>query len=813
MMGIHLRPIATLALVAVLALPLAARTRAGDKLFKQGQDAEALKNWDAAVDFYKQAFDEDPRDTGYEIAMRRAMFNSGEEHVKMGRDYRAEGNLTGAIAEFQRAIQIDPSSPIAVQELEQTQSMLANPPDNPDLATLTPAQRELRAGEEKIESMLNVPVLNPPVKRIPALTMNNQPVRILYDTVAKIAGVTVVWDNSWNPPDDPYDIDLPESSVEQAFNYLAMVTRTYWKPLTATTIFVTEESANKRRDFEPNIVKTLFVTNATTVQEFQEITTAIRTITDIRRVYAYNALKAMVVRGPAEAVDLAEKLIRDLDKPKSEVAIDVIVMEASTARTRDLAATITGNAGGPGINQNVAFSPRSSISSSSSSGSGTNTSTTTTVSLPNLSSINGSDFSTSTFPGALLKAVMSDATTKILNSPRVRASDGQQVTLNIGDRVPIATGSFQSAAGGLGGVNTQFQYIDVGVNVDITPQVHSSNEVTLQVTIEISNVRSTVTVGQYSQPIVAQKQTTANLRLKDGEVNLLSGLTQNQTTESLAGIPGLIKIPLLGKWLFGSQNTTNDHDELMIAMIPHIIRTPNFTRENLRGVYAGTDQQLMLRFSPRYEDEEPAVATDLENEEENPEVGAVPPQGSVPAPQPQEAEQGAAAPEPEAAPETTQPQAAPAAVGGPPATAPPENGGPARLTFNPGVVMVAPNSPFTVNVQMEDANNLYSVMPLRISWDPALLRLNDIAPGELLSRDGGRVTSVKDIRNDTGQATLSVTRPPGQPGVSGSGAVATLNFVAVAPGSGTITVTELSATDATGEEMPVTLGAVPVAVQ
>ncbi len=127
--------------------------------------------------------------------------------------------------------------------------------------------------------------------------------------------------------------------------------------------------------------------------------------------------------------------------------------------------------------------------------------------------------------------------------------------------------------------------------------------------------------------------------------------------------------------------------------------------------------------------------------------------------------------------------------------------------------MVAPNSPFTLNVQMENANDLYSVMPLRISWDPALLRLNDIAPGELLSRDGGRVTSVKDIRNDTGQATLSVTRPPGQSGVSGSGAVATLNFVAVAPGSGTITVTELSATDAAGEEVPVNLGAVPVAVQ
>jgi len=126
---------------------------------------------------------------------------------------------------------------------------------------------------------------------------------------------------------------------------------------------------------------------------------------------------------------------------------------------------------------------------------------------------------------------------------------------------------------------------------------------------------------------------------------------------------------------------------------------------------------------------------------------------------------------------------------------------------------VAPNTPFTLNVQLENAAGAASVMPLRVSWDPALMRLNDIAAGELMSRDGGRVTSVKDIRNDTGQATLSIARAAGSAGVSGSGPVATLSFVALASGSGRVTVTEMSVSDAQNRSLPVTLGTVPVAIQ
>ncbi len=118
-----------------------------------------------------------------------------------------------------------------------------------------------------------------------------------------------------------------------------------------------------------------------------------------------------------------------------------------------------------------------------------------------------------------------------------------------------------------------------------------------------------------------------------------------------------------------------------------------------------------------------------------------------------------------------------------------------------------------MSIQLENVADAVSIAPLRVSWDPALLRLNDIAPGEMFARDGGRVTSVKDIRNDAGQASITISRASGTTGVNGSGPVATLTFVALAPGSGRITVTEFGLRDVQNRTTDVSLGAVPVAIQ
>jgi general secretion pathway protein D len=420
---------------------------------------------------------------------------------------------------------------------------------------------------------------------------------VLFETVGKLAGINVVFDPQYTAPARNFNVDLSSVNIDQAFDYLATLTRTFWKPLNPTTIFVAEDNVTKRRDFEDDVVKVFYIKNATSVQEFQEIATAIRTVAEIRRVFTYNAQRAMIVRDTVDKVALAEKLVQDLDKPKGEVVVDIIVMSANSERTRTLAATIA-SAGTAGLNVPITFNGTTSSTTSTTSTTGTPTTTSTGLAtLSGLAHLSTNQF-TAALPGGLLEAMLADTNTRVLNKPQVRASDGQKVTLKIGSRIPYATGSFQTnTAAAL--VSTQFNYADVGVSIDMTPQIHSSDEVTLHIEVTVSSVQSYVSIGSISQPVIGQQANIADLRLREGEVNILGGLNQTQDTANVNGIPGLVNIPVLGRFLFGSDYKDNLKSDLLIALIPHIVRTPDYTIENMRGIYAGTDQVVKINYAPK----------------------------------------------------------------------------------------------------------------------------------------------------------------------------------------------------------------------
>jgi general secretion pathway protein D len=785
------------------AVALQAKTRKGEKLLRDGKAAEAKGDWDAALEFFEQAVDQDPTDTAYLIAMRRARFEAGQKHVDQGQKLRVAGKLQEAQQEFQKALIADPSSAIAIQEVRRVQDMINGGPRTglkPEDRGLTPAERVRRESDDRVNSMLEPPELKPMNAVIPTLKMNNQPPRILYETVGKLAGANVVFDSQYTPPARNFNVDLSNASATQAFDYLAMLTHTFWKPISANTIFVTEDNVTKRRDYEDDIVKVFYVTNATSVQEFQEIATAVRTVAEIRRVFTYNAQRAMIVRDTVDKVALAEKLVHDLDKPKSEVVVDVMVMEANSERTRDLAATIA-SAGAAGLNVPISFNGTGTTSTTTTNGTTTGTTTGTVatpvtpattgtnfIPLSRLAHLSTNQFST-TLPGGLLEALLTDSRTKVLNNPQVRASDGQKVTLKIGNRIPYATGSFGSTIGGVGAgvsplVSTQFNYADVGVSVDMTPQVHSADEVTLHIEVTVSSVQQYISIGGISQPVIGQRTNTADIRLREGEVNILGGLSQTQDSTNISGIPGLVNIPVLGKSLFGSEHTDKTRGELLIALVPHIVRTPDYTAENLRGIYAGTDQVVKLNYAPKQGE------TSL--------VAAPAPSGGaavIPVPTP-------------AAPAPAQTAAAP-----PAALLPATPQGSARVSFVPAAIQSASGGTTSVNVQIENVTDLASVSALRIKFDSAQMRLDDIVPGDLLSRDGARLASVKDIRNDVGEATITITRPPGMPGVAGTGSIAVLNFTLLANGRGSVTIPELGLMSTQSQPISAATSELPVTVQ
>ena len=778
-----------LALFAMLAAPAAARTRKGDRFLAQGKDHELRKEWDAALDNYEKALAEDPSEPGYQLEVNRARFQAAEAHVAAGLSLRKEGALPEALLEFQRAYRIDPSSNVAEQEIQTTQQMIAREKkkgDSSETRSLTPGQLAKKLSEEKLQSIQPVPELKPLNPQPINLRMNNQPVKVLFETVGKLAGINVLFDPE-TPKGTPQSIELNGATLTEALDYLSLVTKSFWKPLSPNAIFVTQDTTTKRRDYEEQVMKVFYLTNVTTPQELQEIVTAVRSVADIQRLFVYNAQNAIIARGEADRIALAEKIIHDLDKPKSEVLVDVLVLQASSDMTRNLSAAIAPN----GLNMPITFTPRASITTPSTStgtgtgtgtgsgatggtgstGTGTTTTTSTTNSIPlaYIGKVDWRDWST-VLPGALLQAMLSDSGTRVLQSPEIRSVDNQKATLKVGQKQPIASGSFQPGIGGVGInplVNTQFTFIDVGVNVDLTPKVHDNGEISMHIEVEISSVVGNVNLGGIQQPIISQEKVIHDIRMKDGQINLLGGLKQTQDSKTVTGIPGLSSIPVI-KWLFSGEQVTRSSQELLIALIPHIVRRPDYSDEEMRGVAVGNATVVKLNYAPTA----PAGA------EEAPK-SATPP--AAPAPNP--------------------PATAPPA---PPATAPPSNQpapqGSTTAAFVPGQVDSQVGSNFNVNLVLQNATDLFAA-PLKIKFDPKVLRLNDVAQGGLLTSDGQQATFAKNIQNDAGEATITLNRFPGSGGVTGSGILVTLSFTSAARGTASISVPGFAPANSQGQAL------------
>ncbi len=781
---------AFLALTLALPQDLGARTRQGDKLLKQGQAAEAKEDLDGALALYERAVDQDPNDNNYLIAMRRARFKTSQKWVDRGQKLRTEGKLEDALGAFQRALMADASSPIALQELRRTTDAIARKAQGDPDTNLTPLEVIRRDTERRVSQIQSPPDLQPVSSQISSLKMNNQPVKVLYETVAKLAGLNVVFDSQISARTN-HNVDLSNIPLDEALDYIALLTKTFWKAISKNTIFVTDDNVTKRRDYEDEVVKVFYVQNTTSAQEFQEIVVVVRSLTEIRRVFSYNAQRAILVRGTRDQVALAEKLISDLDRPKGEVVVDVIVMETSATNTRNLALALTQGGNPAGINLPVIFTPGGQApSTGSGTGTGTGTTTTTTgstlIPLTNIAKLGFGDWST-TLPGLIIQAFETDRRARVLQSPQVRASDGMKVSLRLGDRIPYATGSFQPGVGGVGVnplVSTQFQYADVGVNVDLTPQVHGPDEVTLHVELEVSAVRERVVIGGIEQPVIGQRKSVADLRLRSGEISLLGGNRGSNDSRNVNGIPGLVNVPALG--ILGGQNsTTKERTDLLIAILPRVVRVPDYTLQNTRAIYAGTDQVIKLNYAN-------AGA---------PKPGAAKPDSPAAAkpdvPAPDAAKAPAAAP---VEPLETKPPAEPKPTG------------PARFSLLPAAAQARLSEPVVAAVALENIADLASSGPLRLKWDPKLLRLQQVVIGNLPSKDGVSSTLEQDIRNDAGEATINIVRPAGSPGLSGSGLLFTAMFQTVGKGSGQVTFPEFTLRDTKNQPIAVTARPLPVSV-
>lgn len=770
----------------VVPQPVEAKNRKSEKFLREAQLAEAKGDFDKALELYEQALGIDPRDTAYKLGLDRVRFQAAQKLVDRGEKLRADGKLEEALNLFQRAFALDPASAIAEQRMRQTFEMIRKEkkdgPAQPEDRGMTAADKVKKQNEQKLETMMDAPVLKPIKREIVNLKMNNQPVKVLFETLSKMAGINVMFDPDFLSQNSGknYPVDFTNTTLEEALDYLSILTKAYWKPISTNAIYVTLDNPQKRRDYEDYIVKVFYLQHALEPQELQEIANAIRVVGECRKVVPYVAQMAIMVRCTSDQVSLVQKILNDMDKPRAEIMLDVYILEANRTKTRSLAATIA-NGTKPGLNQAITYRPATTATTTTegaaSSGSGG-------ISLSRLSKLSTNDFSVN-LPGAFLQALLDDRTTRVVQNPQVRTVDNKKATLRIGDRYPYATGSFNVGTGVGGGspiASTQFQFAEVGVNIDITPKIHGNDEISLRVEVEVSNIRDQVDIGGVRQPVIGQRKIGEDIRIREGEINVMGGLKSNTRSKNLSGLPWLVTLPGLG-WLFGTDFDDRVDTELLVVLVPHLVRSPELTDLNLRGISTGTDQQVRVSFQTR--DEKPAVAppaspgpTSTTPMTAPPGSPTVLPPGSPVKPPLDPAQSPLSAVPPTIRAPFRLPSSLPAA---PVMQAEARN----KLSLTPQSGPLFLSAPLQVTVNVESAEDLVKA-PLKIDYDRQLLKLISVASGGMLGADGQK----ESLSLDLGKGEVDLSLTPGAAGVSGTGALLTLTFVSLAKGEAGIRIAD-----------------------
>jgi general secretion pathway protein D len=513
------------------------------------------------------------------------------------------------------------------------------------------------------------------------------------------------------------------------------------------------------------------------------------------------------MRATPDELLLAQKLVNDLDKARPEVVVDIAVLEVSKNWERNIGITWPSSA-------SVQLQPPTTSNSTTTCPTGstncTPTTTSTSPTLYNLAHLNSNDFAV-TIGAATANALLTDNNTKILQNPRIRAADQQKATMKIGSRIPIATGSYQTGASTAlvsSLVNTQFQYQDVGVNIEVTPTVHFDRDVTLKIKIEVTAQSGSVTISGVTEPIISQRVAEQTIRLREGEANILGGINESQIQDNWSGIPGLSSIPIL-RYLFGSRDKITMDDEIVFLVVPHVVRSQELTEANLRTVDTGPGtQSVELRHisgSGTSVPQPPVMTPPAAN---RPSPGALPGPSAEAAAPAALAQMRAAANANNAAADASRAAAAASPPAGSPASQP--NGAKVNLMLNsPGTVISG--TTFQVPVVLTGGTDISSV-PLQIQYDPSKMSLVNVGDGDLLNRDG-QIVSMAHRDDGPGNITLNVSRPPGAPGVSGAGVVCVLSFQATGKGQSNISITRAGAMNSASKPLQAQTSQTTIVVQ
>ncbi|MBN2371128.1 MAG: hypothetical protein JXO72_11650 [Vicinamibacteria bacterium] len=742
--------------------------------YRQAQTAGKKGDWDLAVARLTRAVDRSPDSVKYRLALDHARYRASRQHFEQGKKHAAVEDLERALEEFEIAARFDPSNHLAAEQVRMTQKSIAQR-DEERRQRDEFAQRRAAAQAARFPT----PALSPRSQAPVHLKFDEASLRKVLDTLGQLAGVNILFEPDYR--DKNVTINASGVTFEEALDQLMVMNKLFYKVVDSNTLLIVTDNVQKRRAYEDVVVQTFYLDYS----DPTEVANTVRQLTGIRKAYANKTLGAVTVLGPTDNVALAARIVAANDKPLGEVVVEVQILEVRRTELRKYGIELSN------YDAKVTFDPI-----------GSNAGGYTSARAHLLSSLNLSDFVVQIPSDLFVRFLKTDETVRLLATPRLRAAEGKKTSLRIGTKVPIPQTTYTSYGYGTGTGGspyvpiTSFQYVDVGVEMDVTPKVNASGEISLEFKASFSLLGADRKVGEGQYiPEILSRAIEGVLRVRDGEVSIIGGLIQGREARSFSGFLGLQNIPIINQIV--SPPTRNDEEtEILISLTPRLVRGPQIADHEMRPLHVGTETDLRLKGA------RPPLIGPLEAETEtgappsetasqappaaSPDARPLPAVGSpdagMPAPPAasSEARLPSLAESPDDAPPSSPVEALPMTPITEQTPAPSVTGEKPQVMFTPPRLRIKSGDLGRLSVVVLRASGVVGV-DLAMVYDGTTIEAVDVGPSALLTLDGSAVGTERAL--ERGRLRLSLTRASE---TSGSGAVAALTFRGFKPGSSVI---------------------------
>ena len=710
---------------------------AGERLHQAGMASIEAGQPEKGLSELEQAVKAEPDNARFRGDLLSARENFVNRSLAQADAERARAQWDEAAVHYQQVLQLEAANARALQGMAATERGRRN------ARALGQAQEAVKAGEWDRAAGLIKPVLDDEPGQADALTIKRQideqramtteplldtrqkrPInlefrdanlKIVLEALSRSTGVNFILDKDVRP-DLRTTIFLHDARLEDAVELILQTNHLEKKVLNSKTALVYANSPEKIKEYQELVFKGFYLSNA----DVKQVQAMIKAMLKTKDTFIDEKLNLLMIRDTPEAVRLAEKLIAMQDLSEPEVMLDVQLLEVQHNKLTDLGVQWPGQL--------------------------TVTPIPATASQPKLSDLNGlnSNRLGINLPSMTFNAneVLGDV--NVLANPRIRARNREKAQVMIGDKVPVSSSTVTAT----GIISENIQYLDVGIKLEVEPNIYLHDDVAIKVGLEVSSITNQVTTpaGSTAYQIGTRNASTV-LRLKDGETQILAGLISNQDQLSSTQLPVLGSFPILGR-LFSSHNDNRQKTEIVLAITPHLIRNIGRPELSASEFWSGTESNLHVKPLAL---QEPQLASGGDTGEDVP-------TGSPAQP----------------------------GMKDPKAAMPPTE---IALTWR-GQGSVKVGDQFKVALHMK-ANGGMRSLPLQIGIDPKLFQVLSVTEGGFFKLNDGKASLSSNIDVAAGKVFVSVVRS-GMDGAKGDDDVAVLTLRALAPGQGSITLLQSS---------------------